>query len=995
MWRSEKTVAGQDLIWDGGQFGIAASPTQGTANLQNVNISTESGEVLASFDRVAQQQVKLTDQELVADGTGSFDGPTNLQAGQWIKATASNVTGVPAAGADPTTVSINYVVVGGGGSGGGAQYSSSNEASSGGGGAGQYLAGTANFAVGSYPATIGIKGAIDVGAYAQGGGSGSDTTFNSLVAKGGGGGGIGVVNQSPDTAFTGKPGGSGGGGGGGDTTSGGGGAAGAGTGVNAGGTGFASGTMHFRAGGGGGGAGGAGVSGASNKGGDGGDGVTSSITGYPVTYAAGGGGGGSVYGNGGSSNAGGQGWFYLNFSDAYTYGSGGGGVYTQAASRNGGSGKGGVVIVSYLTGSCFALGGVVTHTPTHTVHTITNDDSFRVVSIAKTGLYFVSESDGAGKVKLSSSFDPYAAKSITTGLTGTITFNTVAVPDKLISKATENYNTTNTTEYRYYMLDAKGCVWVFDSKVFADVGIGWMLPDPTDYSLMNIGSISILNGWLMGVSKSALLCKPTSVLGQNFVMVSEGYLTNPFDTHANYSLVGSQGKMYWTDNQFLGELFPTTSLVTSEANIQSYAKYTAVTDTGTITELINGSTPYLTSGTKVPVVFFTEQGGTLPTAIVPGRVYFIGYSPGSATFNVYDYKTSTGKIDIATGAVGVQYFNTFNPTGPQVSFEGLVEKSTPLFQFQPQRINLPFFEQATCLVEVGNTIIIGCESNIAYPWNQIDVTPSDVINLPEANVQAMININNIAYIFAGNKGNIYVTNGSQASLVLKVPDYAAGVPGNHTSYIEPYFSWGDCMYTRGRVYFSIVDQTAIKAGNCGGVWSFVPVQNIDPNQEIGMALRLENQNSYGDYDGLATVLLPMALQTAISPQYWAGWQDSYNDSAANFGIDFTSTTPVTQYVVETDILPTGTQLTQQTFQQLEYKLTSPLLAGDTVQLSYRVNATDAWTSCGPVVEETNNRISGYFAANFQKTQWAQLRVVTTTNGTTASSFIRLKELRLR
>ena len=203
------------------------------------------------------------------------------------------------------------------------------------------------------------------------------------------------------------------------------------------------------------------------------------------------------------------------------------------------------------------------------------------------------------------------------------------------------------------------------------------------------------------------------------------------------------------------------------------------------------------------------------------------------------------------------------------------------------------------------------------------------------------------------------------------------------------------MYVRGRVYFSILDQTATKAGNCGGVWSFVPTQNLYIGEDTGTALRLENQNSYGTYNGLANILIPSQTQTAISPQYWAAWQDSYSTGTSNFGIDFTNTVPVTTYIVETDLLETGTFLQKQTDSQIEYKLTTPLLGTDSVQLYYRTNATDAWTSCGTVNVETSNPISGYFNVNFQNTQWVQFRAVCTTTGDATSSFTRLRRIWFR
>jgi hypothetical protein len=201
------------------------------------------------------------------------------------------------------------------------------------------------------------------------------------------------------------------------------------------------------------------------------------------------------------------------------------------------------------------------------------------------------------------------------------------------------------------------------------------------------------------------------------------------------------------------------------------------------------------------------------------------------------------------------------------------------------------------------------------------------------------------------------------------------------------------MYLRGRVYFSILDQTAIKAGNCGGVWSFVPTQNLYIGQDTGLALRLENQSSYGTYNGVSTVLLQSQNQNAKSPQYWNGWYSSI--SSPTYGIDFTSTTPSTQCIIETDLIPTGTMLEKRTFQQIEYKLSTPLMVGEGVTMNYRKNGTDAWASCGTVQVESTTELSGYFTATFEKTQWVQLQVILSPLTSTSSSFVPLTQITLK
>jgi hypothetical protein len=977
-WRTEPTDEGEDLVYDGMEAGIAPSPHKGTANIQNANISTEQGEVLASFGRTAQQQAAISNGTLTPDGATLFNAPANLKAGQWISVSASTVTDIGVT-TSPSTVNIEYLAVGGGGSGG---PSTNTNGGGGGGGAGQFATATTAFSVGSYAVTIGAGGVSNLVAGAFGG----QTSIAGIITAYGGGSG-GVSNFAGGNAVSGGSGGGGGAVAAGTAGTGGTGA----TGGNAGGNGD---TTTDGSGGGGGGAGAAGNNATTSTGGGGGAGTSSSISGTSAFYAGGGGGGSShpTGGGAGGSAIGGTGGNDNEAGDDAVANTGSGGGGGGGLNRAGGDGSDGIVILSYTTGSIIATGGVVTQVAGKTIHTFTSSDTFKISYIPQTNLYYVSYAVG-GKIKLSAKYDPYEANELTHGTTGSITFSTVATPGAALAKATERFGTATSNEYRYYVLDNSGYVWVWDTNVFDTNGTGWMLPDPSNYSSLGFTGMNVLNGWLFCLNNAQIFAKPTVNLGSLFLPASNMNLVNPFPTHINYAYVGNQGKMYYTDLNYIGEVFPTTSLLTSLANIQSYGKYTASSTTGTVSALVSGSLPYTqtASGTtaRIPVVFFTDVYGTAPTNLLGGTVYWIEYNYSTDTFAVYAASTGGAAIDIATGATGNQYFNTFSVFG-----NAGVNGSSSTVQFSQQRVNLPAYEVAQSLVEVGNLVIIGGKSNVLYPWNQIDATPSDFIELPENDVKTMINVNNMGYIFAGNKANVYITNGSIASFALKIPDYCAGVPGTPNSYIEPYFTWFDAMFLRGRVYCSILDQTATKAGNTGGVWSFIPTGNMS-STDTGLSLRLENQNSYGDYDGCARILIPNEEQNAISPQYWAWWQDSYTTGTSAFGIDTTSSTPVTTFVLETDLIPTGTLLSKDTFNQLEYKLSTNALTGDTVQLYYRLNSTDAWVTCGTAEIESTAPLSGIYNMAFQKTQWLQFRAVCSTPGTTASSFTRLAQIRLR
>lgn len=610
------------------------------------------------------------------------------------------------------------------------------------------------------------------------------------------------------------------------------------------------------------------------------------------------------------------------------------------------------------------------------------------VSGISNGQYYVLNSNGtptgaATAFQLSTTFSGSAIGGLGAG---TITFNLFRAMGQPVVGATEPYS-NGTQQYRYYVLDNQGLVWVYDTGLVNTPVVGvldWFLPDSsvTYYGSQTAPSgMATLNGWLHVISGNTIFVKPTAVLDTPWASFASGVLLcPPSSPNPHYAFTGHQGKLYYTDGNFIGSIFPNTSLLTGGANIQSTATYSAITTTCTIGVLIGGSLPTFggSSSARIPVVFYTVVGGTLPASVTAGTIYYIQYALGNNNFTVFAAITGGSALDMQTGATGTQYFSTYYPTSAG---------GEATITFSPERLNLPYFETSQSLAELGSSIIVGCKGNTLYPWNQVDATPGDLINLPEANVPNMITVNNMVYIQAGSKGNIYITSGSSATLALTVPDYTTGL-------IEPYFTWGGFMYLRGRVYFSIQDQTATHTGQTGGVWSFIPTQNFYIGQDTGISLRLENQNSYGTYNGLATVLIGNQIQGGVNgPQYWAGWYSSI--SSPLFGIDYSNTVPSTQAIIQTDIVPTGTAIDKMTFSQIEYKLATPLAANESVQMYYRTNLSDAFATCGNVKQDSLTALSGYFDVTFQKTQWVQFQIVLTPNGTTSSSFVRLSQVRYR
>lgn len=633
-----------------------------------------------------------------------------------------------------------------------------------------------------------------------------------------------------------------------------------------------------------------------------------------------------------------------------------------------------------------------------------------------TGNYYIQNSNGtaifaATSFQISSTFNG----TVLTGFNaGTIVFNLLAVMGIPVQSDIEEYTDSNyIIQYRYYVLDQSGLLWVYDT---AQVNAGstgkilWVLPDPTNPDgLATLATgLAVYNGWVHVFKGNKIYCKLTTLLGVN--PTSTGSLgwagftggnlqTPPFSPNPHFAYK-FQGEIIYTDTNFIGTLLAlSNSGVPVNPNLFTYGSVTVTNASPSIFTLTQLSGQIPVGG---QTVMFVSSG--TPTNISSSTLYYIKNGTVSTSGGVITFQISTTPSGSALNSVsntGTLYMNSYNPVN---------SAGTPTYAFSPTACILPSSEVATCITQLGLGIIIGGISSTMYTWDLgasatgtvvTDDQPTAFIPMPESNVQALLTVNIVVYAFVGAKGNIYVTNGSSLSLALTVPDYCAGIPSNSTpQYIEPYFVWGGAAINRGRIWFSIQDQTASKTGNCGGIWSFVPsFFNPVSGTDNGIALRLENQNSYGTYNGKANLIIPTINQNGLGPQYFSAWASDQNSSSASYGIDFTATTPVNQNngatIVESDLLPLGTILGEQkrTFSSIEFKLTAPLQSGELVVINYRKNLTDAWAVAGTLQMDNTNLSGLYSPLAFEGLQWLQLQAVINSIGSNPS-FCRLYEIRL-
>ena len=90
-YRYEKSTG--DIVIEGFENGISPSPHKGLANLQNVNISTETGEAMCSFNRI-QQLGAVANGVLTRVNTNTVSFSTPVKIGQWITILVDSGTGL-------------------------------------------------------------------------------------------------------------------------------------------------------------------------------------------------------------------------------------------------------------------------------------------------------------------------------------------------------------------------------------------------------------------------------------------------------------------------------------------------------------------------------------------------------------------------------------------------------------------------------------------------------------------------------------------------------------------------------------------------------------------------------------------------------------------------------------------------------------------------------------------------------------------------------------
>lgn len=310
----------------------------------------------------------------------------------------------------------------------------------------------------------------------------------------------------------------------------------------------------------------------------------------------------------------------------------------------------------------------------------------------------------------------------------------------------------------------------------------------------------------------------------------------------------------------------------------------------------------------------------------------------------------------------------------EVAGETFDPANAATFTYNTIALDLPNYDLANCISQLGTNLLVGGILNYVYPWDRISTSFAYPIVLSEEFIKCIVSTDSSAYIFAGNRGIIYITNGSNVDVFKKFPD-------SLTNTIEPYYNWGWAIYKKNQLFFSInaSNNSGTVISNFAGVWAL----DLDSK-----ALRMTNSPSYGTYEGTTPVIVPMGNIQPTGDGIYSAWLNTTG------GIDYTSGSPYVAYEgrIDSDIIPVGTYLGKTTFTNIEFKLAKPLVSGEKVKLSQRSNLTDSFVQIGETT--STGSLSDFYEMNFENVQWLQIRAELSSTATTPS-YVPLLEIRIR
>lgn len=304
--------------------------------------------------------------------------------------------------------------------------------------------------------------------------------------------------------------------------------------------------------------------------------------------------------------------------------------------------------------------------------------------------------------------------------------------------------------------------------------------------------------------------------------------------------------------------------------------------------------------------------------------------------------SNSGQHITFVGTDNILYFCNGNYIGSVKERSGFIFDPTDpsTYLVNCKALDVPY--ATTSIEELRTDLVIGTSSNKAYFWDRISPSFTFPIILPEPYTFDMVNMDNIIYMFTGNSGTVYKTNGVSVDVATKIPEHLTNY---YYSTITNQVTFNQADRLSKRIIFtaSVWDATN---NIMNAVWSYYPSKDIlaienTITEVTGSifswgALRAQNEKSYTVSCRKGSTGLYTTDDIISSTYDGNGNLVVASDWSEGLFLD----TPAS---VTTEIFSLGTFLNTATINQTEISLAKTLTGAQSISIYYRDSISSNFT----------------------------------------------------
>lgn len=348
--------------------------------------------------------------------------------------------------------------------------------------------------------------------------------------------------------------------------------------------------------------------------------------------------------------------------------------------------------------------------------------------------------------------------------------------------------------------------------------------------------------------------------------------------------------------------------------------------------------------------------------------------------SVTSYRPYVSKVDGNLYFMNGRYLGRILSTGTGAKFNPAVPVSYSVSYGATALLDPN--DSITDMTDLQSNLIISGQSKV-YTWDYVSTQTYAPVPIGEP-IKRVLNLLNNVYVFAGQKGNVYISNGSYAQLLTKIPDYIVGV-------IDPVWTYGGVMTHRSRIFFQAFAQNTSGTNLLQGTFSILVSPSI--LGEVSQGINMEAQNSAGLIPASGAKTNGILIDNEPSSNGQDSYYSAYSTGASAGSIDYNDTTLWQNFepTIETDMIPIGTFLKKGTLGQIQFKLDRPMATGDEIRVYARASLSDTYTLVGTT---TSTVLGDAYPSNLSQSQWIQLEIQTKA-AASGSSFIPIREIRVQ